>query len=357
MKVLLTNAESAKTLACIRALGKRKIEVYVTGYYKKAPAFFSKYCKKGFVINKPLNERKFIKQLLKIIESEKIDILIPVNSVETLILSKYKKEIEKKCKFPFQPFNKMMEVNDKCELMELAKNLKIPIPKTYSLKSVKFPCVFKLTNSSSNKGMFFVQNKVQLNKIISNNKEDYLIQEFIKGQGCGVSYLYDKGKMIAYFAHKRLREFPISGGPSTYRQGLKEEKIVEYGKRILDHVKWDGLAMVEFKKTKEGYKLLEINPRFWGSINQAILSGVNFPYQLAMKALGKKIIFKGYKTNIKTKLYLNDIRSILSMVKNGRYGFWRLLEIFDFRKSDELSIKDIKPFFYYLLFVVKHKRK
>ncbi len=38
------------------------------------------------------------------------------------------------------------------------------------------------------------------------------------------------------------------------------------------------MALVEFKRDNEGiYKLLEINPKFWGSLDLAIASGVNFP--------------------------------------------------------------------------------
>ena len=43
-------------------------------------------------------------------------------------------------------------------------------------------------------------------------------------------------------------------------------------------LKWHGVAMVEFKKkflTNKLY-LMEINPKFWGSHDLAIASGINF---------------------------------------------------------------------------------
>jgi predicted ATP-grasp superfamily ATP-dependent carboligase len=356
MRVLLTNGESAKTLACMRGLAKKKVKVYVTGYSKKAPSFYSKYCEKGFKISKISNENKFLNQIISIIKEEKINVLIPINSEETMFLSKYKNEIEKYCSFPFQPFQLMEEIDDKAKLMKLAQKLKVPAPENYNLKNVQFPCVFKLTTSSSNKGLIYINNKNQLNSAIKNNKKGFILQQKIHGQGCGVSFLYKNGKMLSYFAHKRLREYPITGGPSTYRQGFNDMEIVKLGKKILDHVKWHGLAMVEFKKTKEGYKLIEINPRIWGSINQSILSGVNFPYQLVLIANNKKVKFTGYSTKIKTKLYLNDIRSIISMISKKRYSLFRIFEIFDFRNSDELSIKDLKAFYYYLIYVLKNKK-
>jgi len=46
--------------------------------------------------------------------------------------------------------------------------------------------------------------------------------------------------------------------------------------------------MVEFKiDSRDGKaKLLEVNPRFWGSLALAINAGVNFPYLLTLVALG-----------------------------------------------------------------------
>jgi hypothetical protein len=52
-------------------------------------------------------------------------------------------------------------------------------------------------------------------------------------------------------------------------------------KKICESTSWTGFAMFEFKLTdKNEIYLIEINPRIWGSINQSIQMGVNFPYYL-----------------------------------------------------------------------------
>jgi len=47
-------------------------------------------------------------------------------------------------------------------------------------------------------------------------------------------------------------------------------------------MKWSGVGMVEFRiDERDGsLKLMEVNPRFWGSLQLSILSGVDFPYML-----------------------------------------------------------------------------
>jgi predicted ATP-grasp superfamily ATP-dependent carboligase len=47
-------------------------------------------------------------------------------------------------------------------------------------------------------------------------------------------------------------------------------------------LKWNGVAMVEYRvdsRTNEP-KFMEINPRFWGSLQTAVFSGIDFPYLL-----------------------------------------------------------------------------
>ena len=47
--------------------------------------------------------------------------------------------------------------------------------------------------------------------------------------------------------------------------------------------------MVEFKRDSRNgrYVLMEINPKFWGSLDLAIAAGVDFPWLAAQMALGR----------------------------------------------------------------------
>jgi predicted ATP-grasp superfamily ATP-dependent carboligase len=100
--------------------------------------------------------------------------------------------------------------------------------------------------------------------------------------------LFNKGETRAIFTHKRIREYPESGGPSTLRESVRYPEIEEHATRLLKKLNWHGVAMVEFRIDARNNepKLMEINPRFWGSLQLAVYSGVDFPYlfyQMAMK--------------------------------------------------------------------------
>ena len=107
-----------------------------------------------------------------------------------------------------------------------------------------------------------------------------LIQEMITGEGTGLFTLFDKNKHLALFSHRRLLEKPPSGGVSVMSESIPlDQEMVDSASKLLSAVGWTGVAMVEFKRDIRDNKpkLMEINGRFWGSLQLAVASGVDFP--------------------------------------------------------------------------------
>ena len=89
-----------------------------------------------------------------------------------------------------------------------------------------------------------------------------IVQDKIAGPGIGVSLLLDRdGRMISALCHRRIREYPITGGPSTCCESFYDAALIDRAYRLLHSFGFTGMAMVEFK----GDCLLEVNPRVWGS--------------------------------------------------------------------------------------------
>jgi predicted ATP-grasp superfamily ATP-dependent carboligase len=116
-----------------------------------------------------------------------------------------------------------------------------------------------------------------------------LIQAQVVGRGVGVNTVWQDGKPLAWFSHRRLRELDPRGGRSTAAESIAcDERMVESARRMLDALAWHGVAMVEFKwdEATDTFALLEINGRFWGSLPLALAAGVDFPYYLYQIAVG-----------------------------------------------------------------------
>ena len=165
-----------------------------------------------------------------------------------------------------------------------------------NFSAIPVPAVIKPRISSGSFGIVYVQKKEDLAPSYQNVHERYpfpLIQEYIPDGGgtFGFSALFDESSNVkAAFVHKKLRMYPVQGGPSTLREGVEHPQIMGLGLSLLKSLNWVGIAMVEFKvDPRDGIpKLMEINPRFWGSLQLAIFSGVDFPYLILKMAKGEK---------------------------------------------------------------------
>ena len=301
MSVLVTDGHFRKTLAVVRSLGRKGIPVTVGERTFLNTSFFSKYCAKRLVYPSPRRfPDQFIEFLLKEIKESHYDCLFPMEEETLLLLAKYHSEISQYT-YLLSPDLKQIEfVRDKRNLMEFAETHGIPTPKTFQIQgtedlhssSIPIPAVIKPRISSGSFGIVYVKKKEDLIPSYQSVHERYpfpIIQEWIPDGGgtYGLSALFDETSSIkAAFIHKKLRMYPVQGGPSTLREGVEHPQIMALGLSLLKSLNWVGVGMIEFKvDPRDGIpKLMEVNPRFWGSLQLAIISGVDFPYLILRMA-------------------------------------------------------------------------
>ncbi|PIV20504.1 MAG: hypothetical protein COS40_12155 [Deltaproteobacteria bacterium CG03_land_8_20_14_0_80_45_14] len=316
--VLVTDGHFRKTLAVVRSLGRRGIHVTVGERTFLNTSFFSKYCAKRLVY--PSLRRfpnQFVEFLLKEVKKNPYDCLFPMEEETLLLLAKYHSEISQYTYLLSPDLKKIEFVRDKRNLMEFAGTHGIPTPKTFyhppsstlwsnetnstgralPLDSIPIPAVIKPRISSGSFGIVYVKKKEDLIPSYQSVHERYpfpIIQEWIPDGGgtYGLSALFDEASNIkAAFVHKKLRMYPVQGGPSTLREGVEHSQMMELGLSLLRSLNWVGVGMVEFKvDPRDGIpKLMEVNPRFWGSLQLAIISGVDFPYLILRMARGERL--------------------------------------------------------------------
>jgi predicted ATP-grasp superfamily ATP-dependent carboligase len=321
-RVLVTDGHFRKTLAVVRSLGRRGISVSVGERTFLNTSFFSKYCARRLIYPSPSRSPdQFIEFLLKEIKENHYDCLFPMEEKTLLLMAKYHSELSQYTCLLIPDLEKIEFVRDKRNLMQFAETRGIPIPKTHTLPPTPEPCkvqgfgpesrevqgspasvvvqglnhmldkipipaVIKPRISSGSFGIVYVKKREDLIPSYETVHAQYpfpIVQEWIPdGEGTfGFSALFDEASNIkAAFVHKKLRMYPIQGGPSTLREGVEHPQIMELGLSLLKSLNWVGVGMAEFKvDPRDGTpKLMELNPRFWGSLQLAIASGVDFPY-------------------------------------------------------------------------------
>jgi predicted ATP-grasp superfamily ATP-dependent carboligase len=350
----LTDATYKHTLAIARSLGQKSIQVDVGSNSPHPLCRFSKYVNTTYVYP-PIDRfpTEFIEYLLKLCYKKKYAALIPVGHDATILLSKEKKRFRTLTKIPVADFEKLAIAARKDKTLELAVNLKIPTPRTLKLdekggetKEIDYPLVVKGATGS---GLLHYANnprelleKASIIKKISGRQP--IVQEYIKGEGYGFFALYNYGKPKAIFMHKRLREYPITGGPSTCAVSIYDTKLKDYGIKLLNALKWHGVAMVEFKKSIKDneFKLMEINTKFWGSLDLAITAGVDFPYLLyKMTTEGDAPTIFNYKVGVRFMWpFPDDFLHTLSNPKNFKNY---VKDLSDKRVKKNILFSDLKP--------------
>jgi predicted ATP-grasp superfamily ATP-dependent carboligase len=305
-RVLITDGHWRKTLAATRALGRYNLHVMVGESTFLSTAGFSRYCRQKIVYpsahSKPL---AFVDFLYRSCRRHAIQMLLPMEDETMDLLAEHRKRFAGLTALPIASQDKLRAARNKGWVLRKAKTLGIPVPQTWFIHDLSqldeirqhlpYPVVVKPNIGSGALGVAYPRNSQELldQYLAIHRRFPFpLIQEQIprQGPGYGASFLLDeKGAIKASFVHKRLREYPVSGGASTARISIKNDQIRDMAASLLKAMDWYGIAMVEFKMDPRDNtpKLMEINPRFWGSLALAIESGVNFPYLLYKMARGE----------------------------------------------------------------------
>ncbi len=347
MNILLTDGDSRAALAVTRSLGAKGHHIFVGSEQAKSLASSSKYCFESLAYPSPRDDPEdFARFLIEYVGKNKIDVLLPMTDVSLLLVSKHRNSFPTQCLIPISSDEAIHAAADKNNVLELARSVGMSVPGSYNIAShdliessinncgLKYPVVIKPTRSRirSHSGWIFThveyaENHEQLSrklKALDPLAYPVVLQERVVGTGSGAFYCYNKGVCIAKFAHARIREKPPSGGVSVVRESRRVDSTVDkYSQALLSKLNWHGVAMVELKidQTDGSAYLMEINGRFWGSLQLAIDAGVDFPNILINmdKMVENSADQKPYKVGVRSRWFWGDVDLLLLyLLKSGR---------------------------------------
>ncbi|HYS78090.1 MAG TPA: ATP-grasp domain-containing protein [Candidatus Dormibacteraeota bacterium] len=385
MSVLVTDAGGNHALAVVRSLGRRGVRVVAADSRICAQAAFSRFCAARAVYPSPgRGIEAFLEGLCRILDAYRPDLLMPMTERTILAMTAARGEIESRVRVAPLPSPDALRVAfDKQATIGLAASLGIPVPRTVVLRDpsdlgalrsrLSYPAVIKPRRSECTTAggrvvpggppeYCFRAGDLEAAYLSVHRRSPLpLIQEYIPGEGYGISALYDRGRLRALFAHRRLRMIRPTGSGSSLRESIAPPPdMVGAACALLEALRWHGVAMVEFKRdARDGVpKLMEINGRFWNSLPLAIASGVDFPFLLYTLARdGACPQCFEYRLGVRGRWLAGDVKH-LAQVLRGRPAGWtdrypsRLRTVLDFVKPagkdlhyDDLWLSDPVPFF------------
>jgi predicted ATP-grasp superfamily ATP-dependent carboligase len=337
VRVLVTDAEYKLTLGAIRSLGRRGVEVVAVAAHPRAEGFHSRYAANRVVGPPPHEGDRFVDFVLETVERKRIDVVLPIGQDSNLALSRARDRVRERAAIAVAAWDSMQVAASKRRAVEFALELGVPVPHTFedAADVDGFPVVAKKVVGSGQ--VRYVNYADELP-----HGDDWLLQEYVPGEGRGLFALLDNGEEKAVFMHRRLREYPVTGGASTAAESIVDPTLRELGLRLLTNLGWHGVAMVEFKLDRRdgSYRLMEINPKFWGSLDLAIAAGVDFPWLAVQLALDRPIVPPSYRVGLRFQWVFSDLVHAAARPRDIP-GFLR--DLLDPRVREDIMLRDLKP--------------
>lgn len=339
--LFLTDGNQRCALAIARALGRARVPVTVGESEESSLAGSSRFCAENVRYPSPLSEGpRFQEFLLERARSGRYRVLLPLTDITMRLVAEIRDELAAATSVPIPTLEQIAATQDKAEVLRLGQQVGLAIPQTCMTTDlatlhgfaarVGFPVVLKPRFSRVMNGGRWVTGPVEYadnpdqltarHAAIHSRIPCPLVQERIEGEARGVFLLAWKGELKAAFCHRRLREKPPWGGVSVYRESMPlDATLVDRSFALLRSIGWQGAAMVEFKMDdRDGEaKLMEINGRFWGSLQLALDAGMNFPLMLYRLACGEDVPSSFcYRAGVRSRWVLGDLDQLLTRLRH-----------------------------------------
>lgn len=310
-RILILDADSGAGLGVVQSLGASGYHCILGAAVDDCPAFGSRWAHDKVIYPDPLYHCDPFKAWISDWKNkESVDLIIPVTEA-TLVPLHEMRASEQLCQLVAMPSNVCLDaVLDKERLRVLAAGMGVNVPDSVCMDESggdrvnatvewlrKGPVVVKALRSKTWKGnkayefpAKIVNNEDELNQIIlaQTPYTPLQVQKWVPGHGYGVEVLVSHGKIVMSFAHERLHEVPLAGGASSYRKSIPmPPELYAASQKVMSALEYHGVAMVEFRGGGGGGNnwLMEVNPRFWGSLPLSSFSGVDFPRALVEMTL------------------------------------------------------------------------
>lgn len=279
-----------------------------------------------------------------------VRVVLPVTDASVQAILAGREHLPPSAALPFPDLATFRKASDKGAILKYARDAGFAVPDTIVLADATaelpgaefFPAVLKPHRSVAlgrRFGVEFVDTPEQCRaslRDVADAAFPVLLQRRIRGSGEGLFVLRWDNRVVAEFAHRRLREKPPEGGVSVYRESIAlDAELAAAGRRLLEALDWQGVAMIECKRDESSGRpvLMEINGRLWGSLQLAIDAGVDFPRLLVSCALGEGLRVPAvtqYRVGVRSRWFWGDFDNLYLQLRNGGGAVGKLAALRDF---------------------------
>lgn len=288
MKILVTGAGGAAAISVWKSLNQEH-EIYMADIDPCAAGLYLVPAAQRLIIPRG-DAAEFSTIMRQECQKRQIELLIPTVDAELAPLAQQAAQFKKLgIKLPLSSAESLQRCADKYALLtycqESGLTPKFALLTTQTdLTQWQFPCFAKPRRGSGSTGAMTINHPQELAQLPKDSS--YLIQELLPGAEYSVDvYIHSTGTPIAAVPRLRMK---IDSGIAVAAQTCINPQLSQMAVTIAQQAGITYVANVQFKADRHGqFKLLEINPRFPGTLPLTAAAGIDIPSLLINDLLGK----------------------------------------------------------------------
>ncbi|MFO0973684.1 MAG: ATP-grasp domain-containing protein [Phycisphaerae bacterium] len=353
-RVLIFEGEAKASVGAAESFARRGFHVVVASARRFCFGFYTRYTRERLLMPSQMREpQRCAEFLLNEVRRRRYEFILPLGDEVTQLVCERRDEFMRHGKLVLVPHETFMIGRDKCRTMKAAAAAGVPIPRTWYpdeqpleaiSREVSYPVLVKPACSNGARGIVYAHSAAELAARYAEVSAEFgktFVQELIPHAGMQFKtelLLAPGGEVLAQFAYKKIRFYPVTGGSSTLNQACTHPQMVADSIRLARSIGWYGMCDFDYiEDVRDGQcKLMEINPRVTDTIQIAQFGGVDFFALLYELACGRAVT---PRTTYPTGFYMRFLPGELAWFLNAGRQRWRSRpSFFDFLNPHTRSL-------------------
>ncbi len=290
-RVLITGAGGPAAVSFMRAVEGQDLEIFAVDIDPNAAGLYIvDQFHRALVPRGDANDFPDVIQAM--CAERSIDVLVPTVDSEMLPLIRRIAAFERAGTTILSPSESTLSMClDKWTVIQACRGV-VAVPRTTLLDSAlrpdewEWPCIVKPRHGSGARGVAVLDRPTDLGTLVRDGS--MILQELLPGVEHSIDVLaYRDGHIAAAVPRTRLK---VDSGIAV--AGCTEPNVAleTYARSVALAIGLTSVANVQVKQDRDGEpRLLEVNPRFPGSMPLTVAAGVNMPFLALADALGREV--------------------------------------------------------------------
>jgi D-aspartate ligase len=323
MSVLIPDGESPFAYHVLNCLANvDDVDVHILSEEANALTRYSRTTKSFHLLKQG---RSLVDGVADVCSRVHVDLCMPVGADGIYYFAQHREKIEGITKLLLMESSDMLtNVGDKARFADLLRSQDLPHPYSITsraqldeeIDSLAFPVLVKSRGGGGGEGIDKYENRHNLLGRVNGQQnffEEFIIQEYVEGDDVDCSTFCRDGKILAYTMQRGLYVDPKSCLPVEAIELIHHPGVLDVATKLVSALKWNGIAHIDMRvrRSDRSICVIEINPRFWGSLEGSLYAGVNFPYIACLASLGRTFPMPEYRDS----RYMSAFTAVRRMMK------------------------------------------